>query len=131
MKLAAIIMMAVFSAGAFAHEGHDKTPGKSAPHGGVVQGANQLDLEMVAKSDGVALYPYGKEMKPIPVSELTIEGKATFPRKGKPVDVGFKPEGDALVAQVDSKGAYRYSLDLVVTYQGKKSKIKFNVEPQQ
>ena len=131
MKLA-VLIMATFSVMAFAHEGHDKTPGKSAPHpGGVVQGANQLDIEMVPKSGGVALYAYGKEMQPIPTNEIMIEGKATFPRKGKPVDVSFKPEGDALMAAIDAKGASHYSLDLVVTHQGKKSKVKFNVEPQQ
>ncbi len=39
---------------AFAHEGHDKTPGTlTAPHGGQLKGTSQLYVELVSDSAGL------------------------------------------------------------------------------
>lgn len=114
-----------------AHEGHDKTPGaKSAPHGGLVSGTSKVDLELVNSEGGIKIYPFDSEMKPIALDKLTIEGTVTFPRKSKGEKVSFTKDSNAFTAKVDTKGAYRYALDLAVTYMGKKEKVKFNVEPQ-
>lgn len=115
----------------FAHEGHNKTPGAiAAPHGGIVQGTNQLYLELVPSTDGVKIYPMDHDAKPVAVSDIKLEGTAAFPKKAKADPVKFAPEGDAFVAKVESKGAHRYTLNLNVEYKGKKEKAKFTVEPQ-
>lgn len=116
---------------AFAHEGHDKTPGAiAAPHGGTVQGTSQLYLELVPSADGVKIYPMDHDGKPVAISDVKLEGTATFPKKSKADLVKFAPEGDAFVSKVAAKGAHRYTLNLNVEYKGKKEKAKFTVEPQ-
>lgn len=114
-----------------AHEGHDKTPGAvAAPHGGIVQGTNQLYLELVPSADGVKIYPMDHDVKPVALSEVKLDGTATFPKKSKGEPVKFSQEGDAFVAKIAAKGAHRYTLNLNVEYKGKKEKAKFTVEPQ-
>ena len=129
--IAATIALVFSQAVSFAHEGHDKTPGAiAAPHGGIVQGTSQLYLELVPSSDGVKVYPMDHDGKPVTISDVKLEGTATFPKKSKADQVKFAPEGDAFVAKVAAKGAHRYTLNLNVEYKGKKEKAKFTVEPQ-
>ncbi len=114
-----------------AHEGHDKTPGAvAAPHGGVIQDIEHIYLELLTETNGLKLYPYDHELKPIALKDVKIEGSATFPKKPKAEKVSFTSEGEAFSAKVDSKGAHRYTLDVTITHAGKKEKTKFNVEPQ-
>ena len=129
--LAVLAVTASFSQMSLAHEGHDKTPGAvAAPHGGVVKGTDQLYMELVNETGGVKVYPLTHDSTPIPLKEITLSGSVTFPKKPKAESVKFTQGDDHFTAKVDAKGAYRYSLDLVVTYRGKKEKLKFQVEPQ-
>lgn len=133
MKQFALALMMVIGTYqmSFAHEGHDKTPGSVvAPHGGVIKGTNQLYLELVNESGGIKVYPLTHDSAPILLKEVTLQGSATFPKKSKAEPVSFIQAEDHFFAKVNVKGAYRYSLDLVVTYKGKKEKVKFQVEPQ-
>lgn len=130
MKFLIMILLALptFS---FAHEGHDKAPGAvNAPHGGFIQGTNELYLELVANSEGIKIYPLTHGLKPIALKEIQLDGKVSFPKKSKAETVKFDSTEDAFVAKVNSKGAHRYTLELNIAYQGKKEKTKFNVEPQ-
>ena len=121
----------VFTHVAFAHEGHDKTPGAiSAPHGGIIQVAGHLYLELLANSEGLKIYPFDHDMKPLPLSELKFEGTISFPKKTKADPISFEAQADYFSIKVDAKGAYRYTLNLKVTYKGKTENAKFNVEPQ-
>lgn len=130
-RVVTILMTLFFSVGVIAHEGHDKSPGAvAAPHGGVVQGTKQIYLELVTKSDGVEIFPFDHDMKPILLKDVKLEGAMVLPKKSKSEPVKFSAEGDAFIAKIDSKGAHRYVLDLSVVHGGKKEKIKFNVEPQ-
>ena len=71
----------VFQSPAFAHEGHDATPGAiQAPHGGVVQGTAELYLELVNEASGIKLYPLTHDLKPIPLKEVKVEAFAQRPR---------------------------------------------------
>ncbi len=115
----------------FAHEGHDKTPGAmAAPHGGVIIGTSQLYLELVSESGGVKIYPLTHDTASIPTKEVALQGSITFPKKPKAVPIAFVQNETHFSAKVDAKGAYRYFLDIVVTYKGKKDKVRFQVEPQ-
>ncbi len=126
-----LILVMGFSNPTFAHEGHDKTPGVvTAPHGGVVQGSDNLYWELVKESADLKLYPLTHDLAPIPLKEISLTGTATLPKKKKGDAVKFSPMSDHFITQVDAKGAYRYSLDLSFTYKGKKEKVKFQVEPQ-
>lgn len=114
-----------------AHEGHDQTPGSvNAPHGGSIQGTNQLYWELVKDATGVKLYPLTHELSPIAPKDVQMSGTIQFPKKTKKEPVKFSPADDHFAAQVDAKGAYRYTLELAFTYKGKKEKVKFQVEPQ-
>jgi hypothetical protein len=126
--LAALLMI---SSSAFAHAGHDKTPGAlAAPHGGMVQGTSELYIEILTDQNDVKLYPLDHESKPISVQDIKLSATATMPRKGKVEKVAFTTEGDHFKTTVDAKGAHRYELNIEVDYKGKKEKVKFTVEPQ-
>lgn len=130
MKYLILILLAL-PAISFAHEGHDKAPGAvSAPHGGLIQGTSEMYLELVASSEGVKIYPFTHNLKPIALKDIQLDGKVSFPKKAKSESVKFESAEDAFSAKVNSKGAHRYTLELNITYQGKKEKTKFNVEPQ-
>ena len=121
----------VATQGAFAHEGHDKTPGAvSAPHGGVVEGTKSMYWELANDSNGVRIYPLTHELAPIGLKDLSVTAQAIFPKKSKAEVVKLEPGSDHYVAIVDAKGAHRYTLELSSTYQGKKEKVKFQIEPQ-
>lgn len=129
--LLAVMMVIGIQQVGFAHEGHDKTPGAvAAPHGGIIQGTDQLYLELVNESGGIKIYPLTHETAAISLKEVTLQGAATFPKKLKAEPVTFTQSEDHFSAKVNAKGAYRYTLDLTVSYKGKKSKVKFQVEPQ-
>lgn len=128
----AMMLLALGSANeAKAHEGHDKTPG-ALPLDGFdqIQATDHLYLKLRMEKGGVKIYPFSHENKPVALSGMKLEGTTTSPKKSKPETVAFTPEGDAFTAKVDAKGAHRYTLDVVVTHDGKKEKTKFNVEPQ-
>lgn len=130
-KVIAMLISLFVASVSVAHEGHDKSPGTmAAPHGGIVQGTSHIYLELVTNSNGVQVYAFDHDMKPVSTKDVKLEGTATLPKKGKGEPVKFSTEGEAFVAKVDAKGAHRYLLDLSVTHGGKKEKIKFNVEPQ-
>lgn len=123
-------LAALTTASVWSHEGHDKTPGSvAAPHGGVIQGTNSLYWELVSEAGGVKLYPLTHEVKPIPLSEITLSGSVTFPKKPKAEKVTLIAETEVFSAKVDAKGAYHYMLNLSFTYKGKKETVKFQVEP--
>jgi hypothetical protein len=116
---------------AFAHEGHDKTPGAvSAPHGGIMQDLEGIYLELLVDANGIKLFPYDHDQKPIPTKNVKLEGIASFPKKAKPETVNFTMDSEGFTAKVEAKGAHRYTLEVTVSYGGKKEKTKFNVEPQ-
>lgn len=114
-----------------AHEGHDKTPGLQPTRpGGIIKGTKQIYLELVSAEKGVKIYPMDHEKKPIPLSELKLDGQMTIPRKNNVQVLKFVALDDHFAAQVDAKGAHRYDLEVSVTRAGNSEKIKFNVETQ-
>lgn len=128
-----ILSAALFLAfgAAYAHEGHDKTPGAlAAPHGGMIKGTDHIYLELVSSAGEIKAYPLDHEMKPVPVADVKIDGKMSIPRKNKSEAVKFSPQADYFSAKVDAKGTHRYDLDVTITHGGKAEKLKFSVEPQ-
>lgn len=126
-----IFCMCMIGFQAFAHEGHDKTPGAvAAPHGGQLKGTSQLYVELVPSTNGVKLYAVDHEMKSIAIKDVKIEGTVSLPKK-KAEKLALKASESYLEAKVDAKGAHRYTLDLQVGYKGKTETVSFNVEPQE
>ena len=115
----------------YAHEGHDKTPG-ALPLDGFdqIQATDHLYLKLKMEKEGVKIFPFDHDNKPVALQEVKIEGSATFPKKPKAEKLTFASEDSAFSTKIDAKGAHRYTLDITVTHQGKKEKVKFNVEPQ-
>lgn len=117
---------------AFAHEGHDKTPGTlTAPHGGQLKGTSQLYVELVSDSTGFKLYTVDHELKTIPVKDVKIEGTAKLPKQKQSEKLALNTSESFLETKVDAKGSHRYTVDLKVTYKGKTENVSFNVEPQE
>lgn len=114
----------------FAHEGHNSTPGSvQAPHGGVVKGTKSLYVELVNEAAGIKLYPLTLDLKPIELAQLKMNGSFQVPKKKK-TPVPLQAAGDHYSAQINAKGAYRYTLELNISYKGKSEKLLFQVEPQ-
>lgn len=130
-KLISVLTTILIPSILLAHEGHDKSPGAvAAPHGGTVQVGSQIILELVSKNDGVEIYAFDHDMKPLNTKDVKVEGKMSLPKKSKAEVLKFTAEGEAFAAKINAKGTHRYTLDLVASYAGKKEKIKFSVEPQ-
>lgn len=130
-KVIPMLISILISANVMAHEGHDKSPGATvAPHGGTVQGASHIMLELVSKRDGVEIYAFDHDMKPLSTKDVKIEGTMSLPKKSKAEVLKFTSQGEAFAAKINAKGAHRYTLDLLASHAGKKEKIKFSVEPQ-
>lgn len=130
MKLLAIAFVLTISSISFAHAGHDKIPGAiQAPHGGAVQGTSQLYLELVNDATGIKLYPLTHDLGPISPNEVTLMATAQAPKKKKE-PVKFAATDDHFEGTINTMGSYRYTLELMTTYKGKKEKVSFQVEPQ-
>lgn len=126
------ILTLIAGLSAFAHEGHDKTPGAlSAPHGGQLKGTSQLYIELVSEPTGFKLYTLDHDLKIIPIKEVKIEGTAKRPKQKQSEKLILNNLENFLEAKVDAKGSHRYTIDLKLTYKGKTESISFNVEPQE
>lgn len=123
-------MSLAFIGTAFAHEGHNKTPGSiAAPHGGVIKGTNQLYIELVSDASGIKLYPLTHDLTAISTNDVKLVASSQVPKKKKE-NVKLSQVGDHYEAIVDAKGAYHYSFSLEVSYKSKTEKVLFQVEPQ-
>lgn len=117
---------------AFAHEGHDKTPGAlTAPHGGQLKGTSQLYVELVSDTTGFKLYTVDHDLKTIPIKNVKFEGSTKLPKQKQSEKLVLNSSESFLEAKVDAKGSHRYTVDLKVTYKGKTEGLSFNVEPQE
>ena len=125
------LMFVALSQVSRAHEGHDKTPGAvSAPHGGVVKGTSQLYLELVVEAGGVKIFPLSHELVALPLKDLSLKGTVKFPKSKTGQLLKFESGADSFSSSIEAKGAYRYTLDLSITYKGKTELLSFQVEPQ-
>lgn len=134
-KLGLLIMLTIGSYQvSFAHEGHNKTPGANMDPNpevpGTIKGTNQLYVKLANGSAGIKVYLFTHKLVAVPLKELSLKGLVTLPKKTKAEPVVFIESGDHFSAKVETKGSYRYTLDLVVTYNDKKEKVKFEVEPE-
>lgn len=127
-KIILTTVLMIGSLSAFAHEGHDETPGTlKVNHGGVVKPGKVINLEYVIKGDTVELYPASHEGSDLPLADVTLTGTAK-PSKGKATPLKFESKNGAYLAKVDFKGAYRVEVQVVADNKGKKSTFKFQVE---
>lgn len=133
-KVMTLVSMFVFvlSGAVTAHEGHDHSPGLvQAPHGGMIQKvANQYYVEVQGKGDSVKVYPLTLEMKPIPLSEISVTATSQAPKKRNESMKLSPTGGDAFEGTVKTKGLHRYKLELAISHKGKKELLTFQIEPQ-
>ncbi|WP_409477698.1 hypothetical protein [Pseudobdellovibrio sp. HCB154] len=123
----AIVLMAT-SLTAFAHEGHNNTPGSlKANHGGTVKPGKEINLEYVVKGTELKIYPASHEGADLAVTDVKVTATAKLP-KGKAESIKLDAKEGAFVATVDFKNAYRVEMVVTTDYQGKKDTFKFQVE---
>lgn len=120
-----------------AHEGHT-TPGaaKAAHIGGVTKQTKNLFLELLVEGNELKIYPTDHDSKPVPLDQVKIEATLELPKGTKGGGkLSFSPMtgSDAkeshFMAQVDTKGAHRYTLKVKATYLNIPGEAKFTVEP--
>ena len=128
-KLMFLMLSLMMGSYTFAHEGHNHTPGSiQAPHGGVIKGTSELYMELVSDASGLKFYPLTHELKAIPLSELKVSGTYQMPKKKKE-KLTLSSFEDHFETKVESKGAYRYALQLETIFKTKKESVTFQVEP--
>jgi len=129
MKKIAFLWMMIFCGGmAFAHEGHDDTPGQlKAVHGGVVKAGKQINLEYVVSGSEIRLYPLAHGGQELKMADLEISGTAQAP-KGKPQKLSFKQADGAFVGELSFGAAYRLSLNITAKYKSKADVFKIQAE---
>ena len=117
---------------AFAHEGHDKTPGAlTAPHGGQLKGTSLLYVELVSDATGFKLYTVDHDLKTIPTKDVKIEGTAKRPKQKQTEKLTLTSSESFLESKVDAQGSHRYTVDLKVTHKGKTEGVSVIVEPEE
>ena len=125
-----LLTLGLFMSPALAHDGHGNVRGAvAASNGGVVHATENFYLEVVARMDGIEIYPFDHDNHPIAPSEMKINGNALVPRTNKSLPVSFAPAGKALASKVDAKDARQYTLELTVSHAGKSETIRLNVGP--
>ena len=128
--LLSIATSVLLASNAYAHQGHDDHgSGPRITHGGVVKEGKILNMELVTQGSSIMLYPLSKDGEAIPIKDITIAASSQAPKKAKS-KVDLKPGADHFMGTVESKGSYRFELQVEATYKGKKDSLKFQVEPQ-
>ncbi len=122
------LIMIIGSLTAWAHEGHDLTPGSiKANHGGTVKAGKEINLEYVVIGNTVKMYPVTHDGKDLLETDIILTGTIKLPKaKDETVKIEFK-EGSFLTV-VDFKKAYRVEINLIANFKGQKSNFKFQVE---
>jgi len=121
----------IFGQYSAAHEGHNHAPGiVQTPHGGSLKKGKLLNFELLVSGKEVKVFPLTNEMKPILPSSVQLQASYQIPKKTKE-KAQYQTLADGFLLNVDSKGAYRYELELVAEYRGKKETFKFQIEPQE
>lgn len=137
MKRLLFILMSIgVCAYAHAHEG-DHGPGSVPPQkGGVMRALETVNLELVYQDKLVKIYPFETKVDPKSPSKLDPSDPKKYPvsatlelPKGGPRPLALRVEGDHWLAQVDPKGAHRFTVVLAIEQGGHSDKIKWTVEP--
>jgi hypothetical protein len=113
---------------ALAHEGEHGPSTVQAPKGGVMRSLETVHLELLSKGNTIQIYAYETDLKPSDVSKYPVSASVTFPKK-KSEALVLQNKGDHWEADVDAKGAHRYTLLLDIKQDGHQDKVKFTVEP--
>lgn len=92
MKLFAIPLVLALSLASGSALAHGEAP--KAAHGGLVQEAQELWLELVVKDTDVTVYVLDEMRKPVPASQ--VSGTATVLVGGKSYKVDLSPAGSNL-----------------------------------
>ncbi|AZZ37285.1 hypothetical protein CIK05_10965 [Bdellovibrio sp. qaytius] len=124
--ICATILFATLNA--FAHEGHDQTPGSlKANHGGTVKAGKEFNLEYVVSGNELKLYPASHEGSDLLATEVKISGTGKLP-KGKAESLKIELKNGIYTAPIDFKSGYRIEVIATTEYKGKKDSFKFQVE---
>lgn len=123
----------ILTASGFAHEGHDHDMPATAKaqKGGVIQSLEKTLVEVVNHKQGVKIYIYNREMKPVNVADYAVQAKAEMPRSKKQEPISLVDKGQHLEATFDAKGQHRYTLILTLKQpsESHSDTLKFTIEP--
>lgn len=113
---------------AFAHEGHDHgAPTFQAPKGGVLKSASFGHFELVKKGSEAQIYWYDESGKQIETQDLQLTAELELPRK-KPTPLTLANNKTHWSAQIDAKGAHRFTLKVNMQKGCEKDYVTFTIE---
>jgi hypothetical protein len=128
MKSIIAALMITLSLSAFAHEGHDQTPGAlKAQHGGVLKTGKDFNMEMVIIGNNIEFFPRAHDGEVFEMKDLQMVVTASAP-KGKPQPVTLQKGEKSFKGTVDFQKAYRLNLEAKTEYQKKSDLFKFLAE---
>lgn len=126
-KLIAILVTTI-SMVSWAGPEHDHgAPTFQPPKGGILQSTHGAHFELVKTGNKVNIYAYNQEGKSVPTKDLKVSAELELPRKkGGPITLSDK--STHWEATVDSQGAHRYTINLIIDDGKEKDNVKFTVE---
>lgn len=111
-----------------AHEGHDHGAATfQPPKGGVIQTSMQGHFELVNQGNKIQLYVYDNKGTAKETKGLTLTTELELPRK-KAEKISLTDKGTHWEADIDSKGAHRFTLKITIDDGKDKDYVKFTIE---
>lgn len=104
-----------------------------APHGGLVQESQKLNMELVTEGSEIRLYPLSKMGAAVPAkavhlsASLLTETKKTETKKK--TRLKLNPAGDHFIARLPQKGLQSFELTVQAKAKGETEDFVFKVEP--
>lgn len=111
-----------------AHEGHDHGAASfQAPKGGILKSIENSHFELVRSGQNIQIYAYDEQGKALATSKFKTNAELELPRQKKTA-LAMTDKGTHWEANVDAKGAHRFTVRFNVDDGKEKDYVSFTVE---
>lgn len=122
----AVMMLVTLNLWAGAEHDHG-APTFQAPKGGVLKSTHHNHFELVKNQSSVSVYAYDQEGKAVSTKGFKMSAELEIPRK-KSSPLKLTDQGTHWEASVDSQGAHRFTVKILIDDGKEKDYVKFTVE---
>ena len=128
LKFLSIALITFLSLAVWAGADHDHgAPSFQAPKGGVLKSTHSTHFELVKTDNLVSLYAYNQEGKSLKTKDYKLSAELELPRK-KASAILFTDKLTHWETKVDSQGAHRFTLKILIDDGKDKDYVKFTIE---
>ena len=126
LLIAALVASATINAFAGAEHDHG-APTFQARKGGILKSTHSTHFELVKNHNTVTIYAYDQEGKSLTTKSLKLTGELEIPRK-KVSPITLTDKSTHWETSIDSQGAHRFTLKVLIDDGKEKDYVKFTVE---